>query len=135
MYLIKKEFNIAIGHRLFHHTGKCHNIHGHGLKIIVRVNGDALNPKGMIIDFYDLKTIAEPIIDVWDHALILNSNDSKLINFALENKFKLSIVHCEPTCENLCRHLYDALKYKIPQLHSITIFESETSSCTYNPNM
>jgi 6-pyruvoyltetrahydropterin/6-carboxytetrahydropterin synthase len=49
---------IDAAHQLPNHSGKCKNLHGHTYKIIVTVYGEP-NPKtGMLIDFGEIKKIA-----------------------------------------------------------------------------
>lgn len=75
---IAKEFNWEMGHRLPFHKGKCINLHGHSYRLILEVEGE-LDANGMLIDFYDMKTIINPLIEELDHAVIVYKEDLDLI--------------------------------------------------------
>ena len=66
-YKVSIERDIAVAHQLIHHKGKCHNLHGHNLKVIVEITASNLiadgSSKGMVIDFGDVKRL----IDKYDH--------------------------------------------------------------------
>ena len=86
---ITKEFKFEMAHALKDYDGPCRNIHGHSYEMKVTVSGtpvdDKNNPKlGMVMDFGDLKKIVrETIIEVFDHALVLQDNyPYYLFNFA-----------------------------------------------------
>lgn len=67
MYKVHLEREIAISHRLHHHTGKCNNLHGHNLLVEVDVYSKELlrngSSQGMVVDFGDIKKL----IDCYDH--------------------------------------------------------------------
>jgi 6-pyruvoyltetrahydropterin/6-carboxytetrahydropterin synthase len=65
---IAKEFKWEMGHRLPEHFDKCKNIHGHSYKMIVELEGEILE-SGMVMDYYDLKKIINPIVEKLDHSL------------------------------------------------------------------
>jgi 6-pyruvoyltetrahydropterin/6-carboxytetrahydropterin synthase len=71
---VAKEFRWEMGHRLPEHFGLCKNIHGHSYKLIVEFEGE-LDKQGMVIDFYDVEKIINPIIEKLDHAFMVNKND------------------------------------------------------------
>ena len=71
---IAKEFNWEMGHRLPEHFGKCKNIHGHSYKMMVELDGD-VNDNGMVMDYYDLKKIVNPIVENLDHAFMVYEQD------------------------------------------------------------
>lgn len=137
MFEISKKFSIPVGHRLSLHKGKCKNIHGHNIDVIVTVWSDRLNDNGMVMDFANLKkTVNDIVLNQFDHALLLNKTDEKLFRslkdeFGIEN---LILLDFEPTAENLCKFLYDLIHDELPMnvhLRSIEIFENETSSAKY----
>jgi 6-pyruvoyltetrahydropterin/6-carboxytetrahydropterin synthase len=113
-------------------------MHGHSYKLFVTVKGnlikDLKNPKnGMVIDFGDIKKIVKSeIIDVWDHAVLINALSShKELGEDLENKGH-KVIYCnyQPTCENM---LYD-IAHKINdqlsdhvQLAYLKLHETENS--------
>ena len=79
MITITKIFHLEMAHALYQYVGACENIHGHSYRLEVTVSGEINNDPehpmhGMILDFGVLKQIVQTsVIDVFDHALILNS--------------------------------------------------------------
>lgn len=130
---IAKEFYWEMGHRLPNHKGLCRNIHGHSYKMIVEIEGD-IKKNGMVIDFYELGLIINPIIDKFDHSFMVWKGDKKLIEFLEKNKMKKNIVDYYSTVENICIYLLDIIctelkRKKIDNIYSVSlkIFESPNS--------
>jgi 6-pyruvoyltetrahydropterin/6-carboxytetrahydropterin synthase len=138
MYCLKKIFRVPTGHRLTKHQGLCKNIHGHNLRIEVKVETEELNENGMVIDFKDLSNIMKPYLDQFDHAILLDtSTDKTLYKFVLENGYKYFAFNGEPTAENIAKHFYFVLQGKLEdhypdvQVRSITVWENDDSAATY----
>ena len=76
---VTKQFTFDMAHALYGYDGPCKNIHGHTYKLSVTLKGKVIenpnHPKnGMVIDFTDFKRIvADNIVSVFDHSLVLNS--------------------------------------------------------------
>jgi 6-pyruvoyltetrahydropterin/6-carboxytetrahydropterin synthase len=60
-------FEFDAAHKLPEYEGKCANLHGHHWKVEIELTGDIDNKTGMVLDFNDLKTIINPMIDKLDH--------------------------------------------------------------------
>ena len=101
---IAKEFRWEMGHRLPDHFGKCKNIHGHSYKMLVEFSGE-LDKNGMIIDYYDVEKIINPVIDKLDHAFMINKNDKIVLEFLEKMDSKIVLVDFESTAENICKYL------------------------------
>jgi len=84
---------------------KCHRMHGHRYEIRLEIQG-APDATGWIIDYADIKEIADPIIMGLDHRVL---NDIE----GLEN----------PTCENLVGYLRHELS--MLWLSSIEVRETD----------
>lgn len=134
---LTKRFTFEAAHTLNNHDGDCKYIHGHSYKLYVTVIGTPIDNEedsknGMVIDFKDLKSLVkEYIIDKYDHALLLNSNNqSRLIN-TLNSNMKIVIVNFQTTCENMLAHFANTLMSKLTekniQLFSIKLYETESS--------
>ncbi len=106
---IAKEFHWEMGHRLPEHFGKCKNIHGHSYKMIVEIEGDVLE-SGMVMDYYDLKKIVNPIIEELDHAFMVFKDDTQIIKFLGEMNSKKVIVDFQSTVENICIYFLTKIK-------------------------
>ncbi|HSR18935.1 MAG TPA: 6-carboxytetrahydropterin synthase [Ignavibacteriaceae bacterium] len=125
---IAKEFRWEMGHRLPEHFGKCKNIHGHSYKMIVELNGE-VNAEGMVLDFYDLKKIVNPIVEKLDHSFLVYSGDEEIIAFLEKMDSKKVIVGFQSTVENITRYfLGEISKNKFPSNISslkVKVFETE----------
>lgn len=127
---ISKEFRWEMGHRLPFHDGGCRNLHGHSYRLHVVVDGE-LDDRGMVLDYFDLKRIIQPIIDELDHAFIVDENDSPLLDFFQLNPLKHVIVPFSTTAENLARWLHartSALLKDVVAGCRLTIRVQETES-------
>jgi 6-pyruvoyltetrahydropterin/6-carboxytetrahydropterin synthase len=126
---IAKEFRWEMGHRLPEHFGQCKNIHGHSYKMIVELEG-AINEKGMILDFYELKKIVEPIVEKLDHSFLVYSGDKEIIEFLEKMNSKKVIADFHSTVENITRFfLSEISKNKFPpniSLLKVKVHESES---------
>ena len=106
---IAKEFRWEMGHRLPEHLGLCKNIHGHSYKMLAEFDGD-LDEQGMIIDYYDVEKIINPIIEKLDHAFMVNKNDKVVLEFLEKMKSKKVVVDFQSTAENICVYLINEIK-------------------------
>lgn len=135
---ITKEFTFETGHALFGYDGLCKNVHGHSYKFAVTLIGSPLNdPKavknGMLIDFGDLKKIVKrKIVDVFDHATVLNVSTphKELADEMQEKGHKIVRVNYQPTCELMLVDFAQKLLEELPEgvsLHSLKLRETGTA--------
>ena len=106
---IAKEFRWEMGHRLPEHFGLCKNIHGHSYKMLVEFEGE-LNKNEMIIDYYDVEKIVNPIIEKLDHAFMVNRNDNIVLEFLEKMNSKKVLVDFQSTAENICTYFLNEIK-------------------------
>ena len=112
---IGKEFNWEMGHRLPEHFGQCKNIHGHSYKMLVEFEGE-LDENGMVIDYYDVEKIINPIIEKLDHAFLVNKNDKLTIEFLEKLNSKKVVVEFFATVENICKYISEKIiKSNLPK--------------------
>lgn len=135
---ITKQFTFETAHALYGYDGKCQNIHGHSYKLDVCVIGepitDTSNVKcGMVIDFGDLKKIVKKeVVDVLDHAIMLNKNTPhiELAQDLKKANHNVVLVDYQPTSENMVIDFADKIKSKLDsnlELHSLKLRETETA--------
>jgi 6-pyruvoyltetrahydropterin/6-carboxytetrahydropterin synthase len=126
---IAKEFTWEMGHRLSFHSGKCKNLHGHSYKCWIELSGSP-NSNGMVLDYYDLKKIVEPILDELDHSFMVYKNDIELINVLEKLNSRFVLVDFETTAENICLYLLNKMKSSnLPgNIHSIKMRVLETEN-------
>jgi 6-pyruvoyltetrahydropterin/6-carboxytetrahydropterin synthase len=112
---VAKEFHWEMGHRLPDHFHLCKNIHGHSYKLIVEFEGE-LNEQGMVIDFYDVGKIINPVIDELDHAFMVKDDDKITLEFLEKINSKKVVVNFESTVENICKYISDKItKSNLPK--------------------
>jgi len=125
---IAKEFRWEMGHRLPEHFGLCKNIHGHSYKMIVEFEGE-LNNDQMVIDYYDVEKIINPIIEKLDHAFMVNKNDEIVIDFLEKIKSKKVVVDFDATAENICNYFINQINKSTLPLNiraiKVRVFETQ----------
>lgn len=140
MITVTKIFDWHCSHQLENHSGLCKNIHGHTYKLEVEVTGPIHNTKkltdeGMIVDFATFKKyVKEKVVDKFDHALILNSEngDAELYKLAKQKGWKTLIMPYRTTAENMCIWIYNQLKdIDNLQIIRIRLYETDTSYAEY----
>jgi 6-pyruvoyltetrahydropterin/6-carboxytetrahydropterin synthase len=113
---ITRRLEFDAGHRIPNHGGQCRHIHGHRYVLEVTLLGNVLNHQGhgddgMVLDFGDIKTIAnEYIVERWDHAFLVAKEDQTLVQF-LANipNHKTIVLDTIPTVENLAQTAFTIL--------------------------
>ncbi len=113
MYLVRIEIIFDSGHRLLGYQGKCAFPHGHTYRAEVFLEGASLDRLGLVYDFADLKSRVKNWIDEnWDHAFLLNSRDTELLNSlaSLAEKKLYEFEGENPSCEVMARQLYRKVK-------------------------
>ena len=138
MIRITKIFSFETAHVLYGYDGKCKNVHGHSYKLFVTLKGVPIDDihhekNGMVMDFGDLKSIVnEEIVDVWDHAIMLNAlSPHQILGKDLENQGH-KVIYCnyQPTCENMLYDIAKKIKSRLPnhvQLVYLKLHETENS--------
>ena len=135
---ITKHFDFETAHALYGYDGKCKNIHGHSYQLYVTIIGkpidDASHVKnGMVIDFGDLKKLVKAeIVDVFDHATVLNKNSphKELADKIKPHSPKVLLVDYQPTSENMIVDFAEKIGDKLPDsvsLHSLKLYETNNS--------
>ena len=124
---IAKEFRWEMGHRLPEHFGLCKNIHGHSYKMIIEFEGE-LNSQGMVIDFYDVEKIINPIIEKLDHAFMVRDDDKLTLEFLEKLNSKKVVVNFFATAENISKYILEIIsKGNLPEnIHSVSVKVYET---------
>jgi 6-pyruvoyltetrahydropterin/6-carboxytetrahydropterin synthase len=126
---ISKEFKWEMGHRLPTHAGLCKNLHGHSYEAHVILTGEP-DASGMVMDYFDLKTMVQPLIDKLDHCFLLDSSDTVMESFFNDHPMKIVRVDFPTTAENISRYLLEHTISVLPADHRITsikvrVYETE----------
>ncbi len=91
--------------------------------------------RGMVIDFKDIKEVIKPLVDAWDHAILVDESDHDLLKAIDLLKSKHYPFPYDTSSENLCLFVADYLKQNALELlksHRITsmaIRVQETETC------
>ncbi len=115
---VTREFCSA--HFLRDYQGKCANIHGHNWKIELAFQAEKLNDDGLLVDFFDIGSALDKVIEIIDHKNINDIPPFDQIN---------------PTSENLSRWFFDQIKQVMPDaassLYRVKIWETPDAYASY----
>ena len=92
---------------------KCRRLHGHSCRAESHVTG-AVDEKGWIMDFADIKEAWRPLYAVLDHHYL---NEVEGLG--------------NPTSENIARWIWARLKPELPGLSKIVLHETCEAGCIY----
>jgi 6-pyruvoyltetrahydropterin/6-carboxytetrahydropterin synthase len=91
----------------------------------------------MVIDFKDLKSIAEAVIcDRFDHAFIYNTTspgECEIAAVVEKNSMRTVAIPFRSTAENLAKYFFELLIARIPNIASVKVWETAMSSAEYRP--
>ena len=118
---VKSEFEAA--HYIKNYPGKCARLHGHNWIVEAIVRGEKLNELGILVDFKDLKSALNDVLDELDHQYL-----NELEIFADKN----------PTAENLAQEIFNRLSTSkifdgAAKLAAVKVYESPKSCVMYTP--
>lgn len=108
-----------MGHRLPFHEGGCRNVHGHSYRMRVSVSG-TLDENGMVVDYFDLRRILDPVIEQIDHAFLCDQSDTPMLAFLEENDLKRVVVDFPSTAENIACWLLAQVTEQLREYRNIT---------------
>ncbi len=120
MYEVEIIANFSAAHRLRNYQGKCEHLHGHNYRVHVTARAASLGEGGMVMDFVDLKRATNLVLERLDHFYL---NEIKPFD------------QIEPSAENIASFLFNEigrqLNDKSETLHSVSVWESDTSRATF----
>jgi len=117
---VKRRFSAA--HQLRGYKGKCEDLHGHTFMVEVRVRAEDLDDIGLAMDFKEIKSLIDRILDQYDHSLLNDIPPFDKIN---------------PSSENLARTIYGRVKGELPDgvsISGVTVWESDNAWASYSDN-
>ena len=128
MITVTKTVKFDAAHILSDHEGLCKNLHGHTYRVDVSVAQAADDGRDMVIDFKELKRIANEVIcDRFDHAFIYNTaskGESEIAAVVEKNGLRTVAIPFRSTSENLAKMFYGELKARIPGLAAVKVWET-----------
>ena len=73
---VTRSFTFEAAHQLPWHPGKCRDLHGHGYRLEVTVEGP-IGPQGIVIDFADVADVVQrEVIVRYDHVYLNDLMDN-----------------------------------------------------------
>ncbi|HWF43145.1 MAG TPA: 6-carboxytetrahydropterin synthase [Candidatus Kapabacteria bacterium] len=105
---IAKDFRWEMAHRLPFHDGGCRNVHGHSYQMWVELAGEP-DANGMVLDYFVLKELVDPMIAEVDHAFLCDRSDTLICEFLNQSGLKAAYVDFPTTAENIARWFYERL--------------------------
>jgi len=131
MITVTKTVRFDAAHVLTNHQGLCKNLHGHTYRVDVSVTQPEGDDRDMVIDFKDLKALANEVIcDRFDHAFIYSTasvGESEIAAVVEKNGMRTVAIPFRSTAENLAKLFYAALKPRLPALSAVKVWETAES--------
>jgi 6-pyruvoyltetrahydropterin/6-carboxytetrahydropterin synthase len=135
MTTVTKSVKFDAAHILTNHQGLCKNLHGHTYRVDVSVTQPDDDPRDMVIDFKDLKSVATSVIcDRFDHAFIYSTaseGESEIASVVEKHGMRTVALPFRSTAENLARYFFGELKPRIPGLVSVKVWETADSCAEF----
>jgi len=120
MYEVEIVTSFSAAHLLRDYNGKCERLHGHNYRIHVTARSSSTRRGGMVIDFTELKQAASAVLDRFDHRFLNEVSPFDTV---------------EPSAENIAKVVFQGLEQELgesaPILHSVSVWESDSSRATY----
>lgn len=123
MFEVSVEETFASGHYLRGYRGKCENPHGHNYKVRITLCGEKLDNIGLLLDFRDIKTVMNDIVDRLDHQMLNDIEPFNTLN---------------PSAENMAKFFYDEMNARLCEksdgrvhVSKVKLWETDTTTATY----
>jgi 6-pyruvoyltetrahydropterin/6-carboxytetrahydropterin synthase len=127
-----RQHEIHAGHRVYGHSGKCQNLHGHSYIIHFYCEATELNQLGMVVDFSIIKaTLCQWLEDNYDHRMLIWQNDPIAEQLIMLDS-NVVLVPYNPTSENIANYLLTTLApllLKDSNVNITKVVVEETSKC------
>lgn len=119
-YALTVRSSFSAAHRLPEYEGNCERLHGHNWHVELTVESDALDSRGMALDFREMKAALAEILSRLDHKYL-----NEVPPFDRRN----------PSSENIARYIFEEVEGKIPppvRTSRVTVWESEDAWAEYS---
>jgi 6-pyruvoyltetrahydropterin/6-carboxytetrahydropterin synthase len=131
MYSVTKEIHFCYGHRLLGHTGKCRHLHGHNARAVIRLESEALDSLGLVVDFKDIGAYVKAWLDAEiDHNMLLFRDDPilELLRSAGERVHAMDV---NPSAENIARLIFEHVQRGGFPVVEVSLFETDSAVASY----
>lgn len=131
MHTIVKRLFFCYGHRLMDYDGRCAHAHGHNGVLEIELTSNALDQRGMVYDFSDVKKSLQSFIDEQlDHRMLLR-HDDPLVGALESVGEKVFVMKDNPTAENIAKLIFhEARSRKLP-VAAIRLWETHDAFAEY----
>jgi 6-pyruvoyltetrahydropterin/6-carboxytetrahydropterin synthase len=133
MFRVTREIHFCYGHRLLNYEGKCRYLHGHNGKAVITLESEALDRRGMVFDFGEIKRSLSAWIDeVLDHRMVLHQDDPA-IPLMKQLGEPVYVMDRNPTAENIARVIFDRARELGLPVVEVRLWETPNCFATYCP--
>src|SRR5579872_1573793 len=131
MYRVTREIEFCYGHRLLDYDGKCQHLHGHNARAVIVLEAAALDRRGMLVDFVEIKRKVQRWIDeTLDHTMLL-CRDDPILPILQAHGERVFVMDANPTAENIARLIFDrAVEAGLPVVE-VLLWETEKCHAGY----
>ena len=130
-----KTVRFDAAHVLTNHQGLCKNLHGHTYRVDVSVAQPDDDARDMVIDFKDLKRIANEVVCArFDHAFIYSTastGEREIAAVVEKNGMRTVAIPFRSTAENLAKLFFGELRAHVPGLVAVKVWETADSAAEY----
>ena len=130
MYKIKIITHFSAAHFLRNYKGKCESLHGHNWKVEVNVKSQNLNSAGMVMDFSQVKAIADKIMDELDHKQI-----NEIDYFSAKGGSADGGKGHNPSSEEIAKFVFNKLEDEIAKfsckVSEVSVWETDSSCASF----
>lgn len=131
MFRVARTIDFCYGHRLLNYEGKCRFLHGHNGRAVITIQADALDARGMVLDFSEIKGVVRSWIDEnLDHRMILHREDPAV---PLLRKLgePMYLIDTNPTAETIAKLIYDVAVAQGFPVVQVQLWETRQCFATY----
>lgn len=135
MIICTRRLEFDSAHRLINHESKCKMLHGHRYVVEASFASKTLDEVGRVVDYGVIRELLGSWIETnLDHNTILAIQDKELgEKISATTGQKIYYMNCNPTAENIARHLLNDIcpkifAEKIVKCVSIKIYETPNCS-------
>jgi 6-pyruvoyltetrahydropterin/6-carboxytetrahydropterin synthase len=133
MFRVTREIAFCYGHRLLNYDGKCRHLHGHNGRAVITLEGPSLDPRGMLVDFAEIKRKVQQWIDEnLDHNMLLCREDP-LLPMLRDRGERVFVMDDNPTAENIARLIYDRAHDAGLPVVEVVLWETDNCCSSYAP--
>jgi len=133
VYTVTRRIEFCYGHRLLHYEGKCRHLHGHNGVAIVELAAEALNGKGMVLDFGEIRDRIKGWIDSeLDHRMILSKDDPALASLQALGE-PVHVIDANPTAEAIAQLIFNRCRAEGFPVTRVQLWETPNCCATYRP--